>query len=572
MSLINFLHSSLKGLSLEFFSFTHSFNYLNYISFIIIILRKEEEIRISTSIYIVVYFIIYDIMKFFTTNLTIKINRFIGDHAYYSLSICILSLINLIVSFISFRYLNIFTFIIYRIFMALFNNIVQYIDLPLSLLYTRKQFLFKKRNFSFLQKINGFIYFLCFLLFYKNFKNFYFFCFFLAFLNIICFAFSLIILGCNKEYLYNRYYPSVSEKDNNFLKSPQIKQRKNMQNEQSINDNNLKIKKSLDVSDNNEIIVNVENNNNNNMSTNINNTENLIQSKSNNNSESKNNNNSNFMNEKSIQNKIKIEEQITQNEARNNNSQTLRFLFPVLFSNKNISPDIYSKKIRIIINLLILFTISKTLNFISLFMLISKVNKIKIYSFIDQNNNGLLFSEFSTSLKISSIAQEYLFLFMCFYFLNIFLYLINMWYTAIALKNKIIKNFFYYLSLLTFLICTIFFIYYYLKCSDNSKNSFENIRKDIILIFVFTFIMNECTMIMSIFYNITGKNKGLGEKMLKEIKTISVFFAGILFLVIQILIIITNSQIKSLSFENYFYYFIFIGFIIIIFLINIIFI
>ena len=569
MSLINFIHLALKALCLEFFSFTHSFNYLNYISFIILILRKNQQIGVLNTIYIAIYFIIYDIVKFFTNNLTVKINRFIGDHAYYSLSICILSLINLIISFISFRYLNIFTFIIHRILISLFNNIVQYIDLPLSLLYTRKEFPFKKRNFSFLQKINGFIYFLLFLFFFKFFKNFYFFCFFLAFLNILCFVFSLIVLGCNKEYIYNRYYPSISEKDHNFLKSPQIKQRIIMKNEQSLNDNNLNIKKTLDTSDNHDIIVNVENNNNNNnMSTNINNTDNLIQSKVNANSVITKNND----NEKSVQNKIKLDEQIiTQNESRNNNSQTLRFLFPALFSKQNISPNLYPKHIKIIINLLILFTMSKTLNFISLFMCIFKISKIKIYSFIDKNNNGLLFSEFSLSLKLSTIAQEYLYLFMCCYFLNIFLYLINMVYTTNALKNKIIKYSCYYLSLLTLLISSIFFIYYYLKGADNSKYNFDNIRKEIVLIFVFNFIMNESTMIMSIFYNITGKNNGFGEKILKEIKSISVFFAGIVFLIIQSLTIIINSKTKDLPFENYFYYIIFNGFIIIIFLISLIF-
>ena len=160
---------------------------------------------------------------------------------------------------------------------------------------------------------------------------------------------------------------------------------------------------------------------------------------------------------------------------------------------------------------------------------------------------------------------------MCCYFLNIFLYLINMVYTTNALKNKIIKYSFYYLSLLTLLISSIFFIYYYLKGADNSKYNFDNIRKEIVLIFVFNFIMNESTMIMSIFYNITGKNNGFGEKILKEIKSISVFFAGILFLIIQSLTIIINSKTKDLPFENYFYYIIFNGFIIIIFLISLIF-
>ena len=573
MSLIKFFHSTSKILCLIIFSITHSFNYHNYICFLILILRDKETIEIALKLYIILYFIIYEIIRYFASNLTMKINRFIGDHAYYALSICILSVINLIFLFLSFTYTNIFLFIFHRIFISLFNSIAQYIDLPLSLLYNRKEFPFKKRNFSFFLKINNFIFFFIFLFLYNYFRKIYYFCFFLSFLNLICFIVSLTILGCNKENIYNQYYPSISEKDNNskFLRAYDLRAKTNIKSNESKNRN----KKNLDNSDNNDIIVNIENNNinNNNINTSVNNTDNLIQSKAQQNLEiSKNNNNSSIMHNSSIKNKIKFEEQITPNEARSNNSQTLRgFLFPFLFLDNNINPNLYPSKYKIIIYLLILFTGTKTINFLSLFILIFKVHRIKIYSFVDKNNNGLLFYEFSKYLKIGSIAEEYLFLFMCCYFLNILLYLINMSYTPIAIKRKTINYLFYYLALVIFLVSSIFFIFYYLQSADNAIFQIGKIRKNIILCFLFNFIMNECNMIISIFYNIIGKNNGFREKMLKDVKFLSVFFAGLLFLIIQTIIVIVNKKTETHQLENYIYYILFCIIIFIIFLISILF-
>ena len=558
MTLINFIHSTIKTLSLAFLSITHSFNYLNYISFLLIIIRDKENMEISLNLYIILFFIIYDITRFFTSNLTSKISRFIGDHAYYCISICILSVINLIFSYVAFNYSNIFIFIFYRICISLFNNIAQYIDLPIFLLYTRKQFPYKKRNFSLFQKFSNFLFFFVFLCFYDYFSNFYIYCFFLSILNLLCFTISLLILCCNRESAYNQYYPNYSEKENinASYARPKLIAKNN-----SINDKGPKNKNNLNISDNNEIIVNVDNNNSTNINSSIinNNTDNI-----------KNNNNSNISHNNSIANKVKIEEQITQNEIRNNTSQTLRgFLFPFLFSDSNINNNLYPQKIKEIIKLLILFTILKSLNFFSLFILIFKISKIKIFSFVDKNNNDLLFSDFSQKLHISSLIEEYLFLLMCFYFFIFILYFINFSYTAIALKKKIINNLFYYFSIIIFFASSILFIYYYLQKSDNKKFLIEKIRKDVILCFGLNLVMNECTMIMSIYYNIVGKNKKFGERLLKEIKSLSIFFGGILFLLLQTLIVFINYKNIEKPFKDYFYYAIFSIFIFIIFLLSI---
>ena len=167
MTLNKFFNESLKYICLCFLSLTYSFNYLNYIPFIIIYLRETKILDIYHNIYIIIYFIMYEIIKYFSFGLTLKISDLIGEHYYYSLSICIISVINLIFSFISFSYFNIFILIFYRIFISLFNNISSNINLPLSLFYTKKLIIFKKRNFSFIQKLTNFLFFLIFLSFYN---------------------------------------------------------------------------------------------------------------------------------------------------------------------------------------------------------------------------------------------------------------------------------------------------------------------------------------------------------------------------------------------------------------------
>ena len=260
MSIIQFFHESIKYLCLCFLSMIQSFNYLNYIPFIIIFLREIKNIDIYNNIFILIYFISYEIAKYFSPSLTIRINALIGDHFYYTLSICILSVINLIFSFFTFSYFNIYILVAHRILISLFNNIASNIDLPLSLFYSKKQIIFKKRNFSFIQKLTNFLFFFFYLLFFNSLKKFYIFCFLLSVLNLFGFIISLIIITCHKENLYNRYIPNLSEKEieNSVIKTAQ---------------------KSKMDNKNNQIIVDVYNNNsvsNNNMSTGINNVENLM--------------------------------------------------------------------------------------------------------------------------------------------------------------------------------------------------------------------------------------------------------------------------------------------------------
>ena len=78
--------------------------------------------------------------------------------------------------------------------------------------------------------------------------------------------------------------------------------------------------------------------------------------------------------------------------------------------------------------------------------------------------------------------------------------------------------------------------------------------------------MNECTLIMSVFFNIIGKKKGFTEKLLKDIKTSSTFLASLIIIIIQSI----NISIKEKITNGFLiYYIIFCSFIIIMFLISI---
>jgi hypothetical protein len=399
-----------------------------------------------------------------------------------------------------------------------------------------------------MQKFSNFLFFLCFLLCFKYSKNFNFYCFFLAFLNLLCFIFTLVILGCNKENIYNKYYPNVPERETYQLNGKNKKNNKEEIPNKNTNDIEIKIDNTINNSNSSSI--------HNNITTNINNTDNYMKQQQN-----------LILNKPN--NSIKIEDQSPNENRGGNNSQTWRgFLFPFLFLDNDTNQNLYPQKIKIVIGLLIALVALKCLNFLSLFMVTFKSHEIRLVSYIDKNDE-LLFPEISSFLNLSSVTEEYILLFTCYYFLHIFLYLINMSYTSCAIKKKCINYTFYYLSVLLIFASNILFVYYYLQKIDGINADKFLIRRNIILLFLLNLIMSECSMIMSVYYNIKGKESGFVEKTLKEVKSLSVFFAGILFSLIQILIAVINSETNS--FEKYFYFIVFISFIIIIYFISLLF-
>ena len=543
MSLITFINESTKYLCLIILSITYSFNYLNYIPFIIIFLREVKNIDLSNNINLLLYFIIYEIIKYISMGLTIKLNDLIGEYFYYSLSLCILSLTNLIFSFLSLSYNDIFIYISHRILISLFNNIASSIDLPLSLFYSKKQMIFKKRNFSFIQKLTNFLFFVFFLFFYNYLKKFYIYFFLCSVLNLVSFICSLILLFFHREKVYNNYIPHIPEKDfeNSIIKTFQ--------------------KGKMENNKNNDIMVDMYNNNsvsnNNNISTGANNMEISIK-------ENKNNINVNLIYNESIKNENKS---IDQTIKQKNNQNIFRgVIFPFSSKIKNKQNLLHKKAKKIFFGLLTVFTLSKSLNFLSLYMLLFKVNKTKILSIMDENDYKLLFYKISSFLKLTTIEEEYIFLFTCYYFLNIIFYFINISYTSIAFKKKLINYIIYYFSTIIHLLASLLFIYLFSQNFINTKLSINKIRKGIINSFIINYIMNECIMIMSVFFNIYGKKKEFSEKLLKDVKALSIFFSSVFILILEIIIISLKIEI---NYEIDIYCAIYNSFIIIIILISV---
>ena len=139
------------------------------------------------------------------------------------------------------------------------------------------------------------------------------------------------------------------------------------------------------------------------------------------------------------------------------------------------------------------------------------------------------------------------------YAFSVFLYFLNLLYTSIALKKKIINYIFYYFSIIIFFVSSLIFTYYYSQEFDNTKTTTNKIRKGIIIFFAINFIMNECIMIMSVFFNIFGKKKGFSEKLLKDIKVSSLFLSSVVFSIFESLISLANSKTNNI-YENYIYY------------------
>ena len=173
-------------------------------------------------------------------------------------------------------------------------------------------------------------------------KNFYIYCFILSIFNLISFIFSLIVISCHKENIYNQYIQNISEKENDgsYIKTYKIKENKKEKNRT----------KEKTKNNTNEIVV--ENNSiSNNVSTGVNNINFFSPNK-----------------DKDKKNNLILHESIKEinpNESKNNNSLR-RIVLPLLFQDKN-KNFLYAKNIRkIMLCLLLVSILSRVLNYLSI--------------------------------------------------------------------------------------------------------------------------------------------------------------------------------------------------------------
>ena len=632
------LSTFLKYSFLFLLSIVQSFNYMNHIPFIILYLNNELGLNNLNYILLVIFFVAYDVMKYIFSFFIIRIIKLLDTHELITISICFLTMIQLIFSFVLYYKRNLYIFILYRALLSLFNNINSFISIPIIVLFKNKKIPYKLQFFAILQRITNFLLFPVILYFIHGYLSI--FCFFLSIICFICFILYTIIFICmnNKKYSFN-YYPQISEKGSrkhkNDLIYEQNEESKNNSSSQGkkfeflkrnmninkvaqnnsasfnndlsgINSNNINqleyrsdnygdntnlviipnneniLKNDLYNNGNKNIDINTDNNGlsneilknfhgieNKNINENF--KTNTVKLKQNDKHEiminkdltnaldvNSNPNNSKFeINNKLTSNNIIIQKPIP---IGNNSSHTrknvnnINYIHDSYSSNKKLK--IHSSNEKLIkyeykTIFTFIYSATKFINYLSLFMLILKYYSIK--NFLNENK-----------IKgIDSGFDEIILMFSLYYFINIFLLPFNKMMTSFAVKKiSCVKKYFFYPTLLLFLITSEIFSYLFLLNN-------MNIRKNIILCFIFEIIMYECSMIILSYYNALVIVNGLKQHSIKEIKYFGNFFGGISFIGINIIrfMFMIISSIKV--FDTYFFYGIFSFFILLVLIIGI---
>lgn len=620
-----------KYLILIFLSLVQSFNYINHLPFILLYLYIINDLNFLTYIYLTTILVIYDITKYFFKLISIKMMRLIGIHEFLSFSLGLLIIIQVGFSFIFYYYKSLLMFIVYRILLSLFNNLSSFIIYPISRLYNNKKINNRLESFSFYQKIFNFLIFPLGIVILTDLNSFSNFCLILSIINIFGFILYLITFMCNYNNKERQYYPQVSEKvpnkNNNIIniikeqnnkisqiitnkkECNKLKSSKNNINSENFGDNtNLAI---ISGEIKNKIFLNHSKNiKNNNININISeNHEASINFYKNisdiDNRKTKNNfidnslknklyqkNNSNINNSEII-NKIESSSDVVLGQFYGDNNNKNKSKFDINHNNSyqkpasiktnkdknHISKNINNintvknssllnnhsnnnkKNIKIKISnksfiyLIIINSIFKFIHFFSMFLLLIKFFEVK--NFMNENK----------IYNINTSLIEIMILFGLYYFINIFLFIINKFLTSFIVKGGcFIKYIVFYLLQVIYLISLLSFIFIFVK-----KNLFN--RKNIIINFIIQLIISENSMILLIYYNKLAVNKGLNQKILKETKSLGILIGAVLFILFNIGrgIFLYIIKMKIYLFDNYLLYIVFLIFFVFLFIIGIIF-
>lgn len=620
-----------KYLILIFLSLVQSFNYINHLPFILLYLYIINDLNFLTYIYLTIILVIYDITKYFFKLISIKMMRLIGIHEFLSFSLGLLIIIQVGFSFIFYYYKSLLMFIVYRILLSLFNNLSSFIIYPISRLYNNKKINNRLESFSFYQKIFNFLIFPLGIVILTDLNSFSNFCLILSIINTFGFILYLITFMCNYNNKERQYYPQVSEKvpnkNNNIIniikeqnnkisqiitnkkECNKLKSSKNNINSENFGDNtnlaiisgeiknkiflnhNKNIKNNninINISENHEASINfyknisdidnrktknnfIDNSLKNKLyqknNSNINNSEiiNKIESSSDvvlgqfygdNNNKNKSkfdiNHNNSYQKPASIKTN-KDKNHISKNINNINTVKNSSLLINHSNNNKkNIKIKISNKSF---IYLIIINSIFKFIHFFSMFLLLIKFYEVKIF----MNENKIY--------NINTSLIEIMILFGLYYFINIFLFIINKFLTSFIVKGGcFIKYIVFYLLQVIYLISLLSFIFIFVK-----KNLFN--RKNIIINFIIQLIISENSMILLIYYNKLAVNKGLNQKILKETKSLGILIGAVLFILFNIGrgIFLYIIKMKIYLFDNYLLYIVFLIFFVFLFIIGIIF-
>ena len=601
-----------KFLVLLILSMVHSFNYANYIPFIILYLYTIKSINFTIYIYLSFSLVIYDITKYFFKLFSIKMMKLIGVHEYVSFSLGLLVIIQIGFSFVFYYHKSLIIFISYRIFLSLFNNLSSFITFPLSRLYNNKKFNYRLESFSFFQKFFNFLIFPIALIVLNDLNSFSFFCLFISVINIFCFITYLITFICNNN-KEKQYYPQVSEKikyKNNKYIINMIKEQNNKISQIITNKKEIHKLKSTKINtiseqfgDNTNLAIisgeiknkfylnnkNRKNGNNeitDNHEASINFCKNLSDFERNktiknniNDNSLKNRlyqkNNSNINNSEII-NKIESSSDVVlgqfygnnnknrgKYEGSNNNNNNNSFQKQSSFQTSNYPKINLSNNNHknIIKNASINNNLNKKKSKINIpnnsFIYLLIIHSI--FKFIQYFSIFLLLIKIfevkiildeNITYRFKSSFDKVMIIFSAYSFINMLFFIINKYLTSFIVKGSFfIKYCVFYPLHFIYLSSIIIFNHLFLN-----KKNIKIIS--IISIFSFQLIISESSMILLIYYNKIAVNKGFNQQILKETKSLGILIGSIIFILINTLrgIYLYVYSIKIIFFDNYFLY------------------
>ena len=519
MNTVALIHAFWKRLLLTLLSLCHTINYMNHVPYLLLYLSKLTNSDINVSIYIILCFVSYDFFQYITRSLTAKLMKIYSQQKYYLISLSILTMISSAFFIITNFYDNIYVYIIYRSLISVFNNIASLIYLPINLLYQRSEVPKMLISFTFIQKISTFIFFFFFMVLYKHFIKFPNFFVFSAVFNFLTFGLYYALFKCYKGYgKIKNYYPQISsvpENNNNF--NP-----KNI----SIDNQSNYTQKTTDSEKDKDCQTE---------------------------SQSADNTNAPIQNGE-LFNKQKVF--VLANAMGNApgdvaNSQTVRekklnpFFF---FKNINVGGiNVSPKEKRLYSFATGAYTAVNVINYFTLFMLIMKSFRINQRK---NDQSPIRIPLISLFINFEKNDQFILFLFMFYHLIMVFLFLINNVFTSAALRNSGLRNTIYYCCIGILTIASVMFSIFYYQVNDDFKlNTF--------IIFLYALIMNQCTLIVQIFYNIKLVIKRMNQNLIKETKNLGAFFGGIIFLVLSVIRIVVIDLFQVITPDKFICYGIF---------------
>lgn len=494
MNTVALIHECWKRLLLILLSLCHTINYMNHIPYLLLYLSKLTKFDINVFIYIILCFVTYDFFQYLTRSLTSKLMKKYSHNIFYLISLSLLAIISGTFFLITIFFDNIYIFIIYRALISIFNNISSLIYIPINLLYQRSQVPKMLISFTFIQKISTFIFFFFFTKSYTFFIKFPKFFVFSALFNFVTLILYYALFKCYEGYgKIKEYYPQIDV-------SSEIHKHVKVETNQS----NFTEKNIIDKDCQTE-----------NKSEEINNTNSPMQ-------------NSELFNKQKV---FVLANAMGNAPGDVANSQTVRGkkLNPFFFlKNFNVNTNISPKEMKLYSLATGAYTAINVINYFTIFMLITR----SFRSNKEENDqSSFKIPLISLFFKLETNNEYILFLFMIYHLIVIFLFLLNKVFTSTALKNLVIRNAIYYFSVFVLAIASIMFSHFFYKQNNDFKS-------DIYILFCYALIMNQCSMVIIIFYNIKLVSKKMNQNLIKETKNLGAFFGVILFLVLSVIKII----------------------------------